>query len=204
MTILSSIPYLFIIHLSLDISSGVKAEDQEDISYEPIFRINDPGSFVREKREAALPTNYEVDIEISFPDYSMASAITSFLEDNLKTLFLDNSTTVSSVDVAPACNLSGSVATCSCQKDYDCLGAQDPLTNTCTTTLPLQRYCRPHRAFQISPFPQWGSQCNQPVLECGKKPEDPEETHANTERKYKLFADVDPGTGTQVPSTAGL
>ncbi|CAJ0954483.1 unnamed protein product [Ranitomeya imitator] len=27
-------------------------------------------------------------------------------------------------------------------------------------------------------------------LECGRKPECPEETHANTERTYKLFADV--------------
>ncbi|CAJ0934168.1 unnamed protein product [Ranitomeya imitator] len=41
--------------------------------------------------------------------------------------------------------------------------------------------------------PRWGSQSKFPIsmsLECGRKPECPEETHANTERTYKLFADV--------------
>ncbi|CAJ0936586.1 unnamed protein product [Ranitomeya imitator] len=41
--------------------------------------------------------------------------------------------------------------------------------------------------------PRWGSQSRIPIkmsLECGRKPECPEETHANTERTYKLFADV--------------
>ncbi|CAJ0920312.1 unnamed protein product [Ranitomeya imitator] len=41
--------------------------------------------------------------------------------------------------------------------------------------------------------PRWGSQSTSPIsmyLECGRKPENPEETHANPERTYKLFADV--------------
>ncbi|CAJ0921913.1 unnamed protein product [Ranitomeya imitator] len=52
------------------------------------------------------------------------------------------------------CNLSGSLATCSCNKGYDCVGTLGACTDTeciCLTTLPLQRYCIQKHNITVSP-----------------------------------------------------
>ncbi|XP_069584296.1 adhesion G protein-coupled receptor F5-like [Ranitomeya imitator] len=153
MTCLSPFPYLFVIHLSLHISLAVKTEDLEGFSYPSNFRIDNHGLLVRQKREAAA-TNYEVDIEISYPDASMAISITDFLTAKISTLNLGSNTNLSSIDIAPGCNLSGSLATCSCNKGYDCVGTLGACTDTeciCLTTLPLQRYCIQKHNITVSP-----------------------------------------------------
>ncbi|XP_075123018.1 adhesion G protein-coupled receptor F5-like [Leptodactylus fuscus] len=156
MTVLSSLPYLLIIYLSLEISLDVKAEDLEDSSHPPIFQINGPRSLVRENREATPSTSgYEADIEISFPDFSMATIITKFLENNLGTLIVNNVTTITTVNADPACNLTGSIAICSCPKEYECLWTKGPCTETectCITTLPLQKYCTFRPYIAVSPM----------------------------------------------------
>ncbi|XP_075719672.1 adhesion G protein-coupled receptor F5-like [Rhinoderma darwinii] len=102
MTTLPSISYLFIILLSFGISLEVKAVDLEVLSNPATFRIDDQISLVREKCAAAdLSKYFEARIEISFPEGSMAMDIASFLEKNLNTLSLGNSTTICSVDFAP-------------------------------------------------------------------------------------------------------
>ncbi|XP_073442678.1 adhesion G protein-coupled receptor F5-like [Dendrobates tinctorius] len=153
MTPFSPIPYLFIIHLSLHISLAAKTEDLEGFSYPANFRIDNPGLLVRHKRAAAA-TNYEVDIEISYPDASMAKGISDFLTSKINTLNLGSNTNLSSIDIAPGCSLSGSLATCSCSKWYDCIGTLGACTDTeciCTTTLPLQKYCIQRPNITVAP-----------------------------------------------------
>ncbi|XP_040285793.1 adhesion G protein-coupled receptor F5-like [Bufo bufo] len=148
MTMLSSLLYLFIIHLSFGTPLEVKAEDLGGFSHPPvsehllpmeassgldynsenykqnsepedwtklpaqkrrtksifakIFRTDNQESLIREKRAATdLPADFEADIELSFPDFSMAAAIRNLLETSLKDLSLGQLITISSVDVFP-------------------------------------------------------------------------------------------------------
>ncbi|XP_073529576.1 adhesion G protein-coupled receptor F5-like [Phyllobates terribilis] len=153
MTRFTSILYLFFIHLSLDISLAVKTQDLEGFLHPSNFRIENRGLLVRQKR-AGTPTNYEVDIEISYPDVGMEKGITDFLRANISTLNLGNTTKLSSLDIAPGCNLSGSLATCRCSMGYDCIGTLGACTDTeciCVTTLPLQKYCIQRPNNTVSP-----------------------------------------------------
>ncbi|XP_069831946.1 adhesion G protein-coupled receptor F5-like isoform X2 [Dendropsophus ebraccatus] len=155
MMIFPSLPYLLIIHLLSEVSLEVKTQDLEGFTNSPIFRINDHGSLVLQKRSAAdLPTNYEAEIEISFPNISMEMEIIDFLQKTLNSLSVGNQTTILGALVSPACNLSGSVATCRCSKGYECIGTLGPCSDgecLCITTLPLQTYCRLKPNISVSP-----------------------------------------------------
>ncbi|XP_044145228.1 adhesion G protein-coupled receptor F5 isoform X2 [Bufo gargarizans] len=112
-------------------------------------------SLSRRKRATGV-TEYTVDIEISFPDPSFANQIKQFIANNL-TFPIPigiNDTEITSINVAQACNQTGSSVQCSCESGYTWPSTVCVPYNTCPgsnasrcdcitgSSIPTE-YCRP-------------------------------------------------------------
>ncbi|XP_060113753.1 adhesion G protein-coupled receptor F5 [Heteronotia binoei] len=112
----------------------------------------------RQKRQAALPEEYTIAVEIRFVDSSLQNAVKSYLKNLSFPLFTnatDPTETISSVHVNTVCNSTGSDSThCCCEDDYRwlseicthpaCLGTTAaPEGHNCIAQLPSQEmYCQ--------------------------------------------------------------
>ncbi|XP_063771309.1 adhesion G protein-coupled receptor F5-like [Pseudophryne corroboree] len=162
MATLSPIPHLLLFLLlfetfmaeNVDADFYPSAHEQHNFSY----TMDDHMSLIRRPRAVAasgLPSSYQATFEISFPDPSFEAEIRSYLLDmSIYQPLTYDSIAISSVDLSPACSISGSTATCSCGKDYECIGTSGLCDDTnciCVTTIPLQEFCIPKLTIAMYP-----------------------------------------------------